>query len=212
MHQLWLDAVLCGQCCARPALLIWTSGLRGLALGSQSITGSLLLHPRVQQASFQGLRTSCALRSMLALWLPTWLCPMPLTHSQTSCPWHLWAFGLWPGCLASLNMGFQALSSWVGQIRTSGCYFFSYMFALLTAPGFAIWTPTAVKDITILFLSCICLEAKGRSENKNIIVCFFWRQNRLTQVMWVLQTQCWLNSPALNLQWSLQPSKLSSSH
>ena len=136
------------------------------------------------------------IRSMLALWLPTWLCPMPLTHSQTSCPWHLWALGLCLGCLASLNLWFQALSSWVGQIRTSGCYSFSYMFALLTAPGFAIWTPTAVKDITILFLSCICLEAKGRSENKNIIVCFFWRQNRLTHVMWVLQTQCCLNSPA----------------
>lgn len=34
----------------------------------------------------------------------------------------------------------------------SGCYFFSQMFALLTAPGFVIWTPTAITDNTILLL------------------------------------------------------------
>lgn len=120
VHWLWLNAILCGQGHERYVLSIWTPGPTGLAPGCHSITGSLLLHPRGEQASLQGLMCN---KSMLALWLSTWLWPMPLTHSQTSYPWHLWALGLCLGCLASLNMWFQALTSWIGQIRMSGCYF-----------------------------------------------------------------------------------------
>lgn len=113
---------------------------------------------------------------MLALWLSTWLCPMPLTQSQTSYPWHLWALGLCLGSLASLNMWFQALTSWIGQIRMSGCYFWLPHICSSNCTGFAIWTPIATKDITILFLSCFWTEAQESSENKDIMVCFFCRQ------------------------------------
>lgn len=68
----------------------------------------------------------------------------------------------------------------------------SQMFALLIALGFAIWTLTAIIDITSPFHSCFWIEAKGRRENKNITLGFFWGQRRLTHVMCALQTQCWL--------------------
>lgn len=112
---------------------------------------------------------------MLALWLSTGStpCPWPITDIL---PFGIWqVLGLCLGSLASLDLcsGSHQLNRSDKNVRL---LFWLHIFALLTVPGFAIWTPIATKDITILFLSCFWTEAQESSENKDIMVWFFCRQ------------------------------------